>query len=330
MRSPTIRDVAREAGVGIGTVSRVLNGSPNVSAATRDRILAVVERLDYQPNVAARQLSGGKTYTIGVLTPFFTNPSYVQRLSGIQAALHDTEYDLVLYSIETADQLQRRVQQLYSQRRVDGLITISLHVEEATLDDYELPYISIDDVFSTATHSIYIDNHQGGYIATKFLMDHGHQHIGFIGDLLEYDFGFPTTKDRFRGYCRALEEHNLPIHQNWHNFGKHTEAVAREQALEVLQCATRPSAIFASSDTKALGVLAAARELNLRVPQDIAVIGFDDITVGRYAGLTTVNQSLYESGLIGTEKMLALLTGRPSGHPPRVNLPLQIIKRDTV
>lgn len=330
MGTPTIRDVAREAGVGIGTVSRVLNGAPNVSAATRERILEVVERLGYQPNVAARQLSGGKTFTVGVLTPFFTKPSYVQRLSGIQAALHQSQYDLVLYSIETAEQLVRRLPQLFSQRRIDGLLTISLHVEPDMLAIDTLPIVSVDDSLSTIPHTVRIDNEHGGYIATRFLIEHGHQHIGFIGDLLEYEFGFPTTRDRFDGYCRALQDDNLPINTQWHSFGDHSEDVAREQALEILQHPKRPTAIFASADTKALGVLAAARELNLRVPQDIAVIGFDDISVARYAGLTTVNQSLYDSGFIGAKKMLALLKDTPSAYPQHVDLPLRIIRRRTV
>jgi DNA-binding LacI/PurR family transcriptional regulator len=330
MPSPTIRDVAREAGVGIGTVSRVLNGSPHVSAATRERILAVVERLGYQPNVAARQLSGGKTYTIGVLTPFFTKPSYVQRLSGIQAALHQSNYDLVLYSIETAEQLHRRLPQLFSQRRIDGLLSISLHIDAYLSDLKALPIVSIDDSLSTISHTVRIDNRNGGLLATQFLIEHGHQQIGFVGDLLEYEFGFPTTRDRFEGYCQALETKALSVNTKWHSFGDHSEAVAREQALEILQQNHRPTAIFASADTKALGVLAAARELNLRVPQDIAVIGFDDITVARYAGLTTVNQSLYDSGFIGAQKMLTLLGGQPDDHPQHVDLPLKIIKRHTV
>lgn len=333
MRSPTIRDVARKAGVGVGTVSRVLNGSTQVREVTRQKVLAAIKELSFSPNAAARQLSGGKTFTIGVMTPFFTYPSFVERLTGVQDALHESDYDLVLYSIRSPEQLERQMHTLLTRNRVDGLIVLSLPVAEEDIRraNPNLPIIVIDDTKPIKHYPrITIDNVAGGEMATNYLIERGHRMLGFVGDQIENTFGFVSTRHRYEGFCRALNQAGLPLVDNWVRFGEHSQEAARQNALEILKHDRRPTAIFVSIDTLALGVLAAISDLNLRVPEDVAVIGFDDIQAASYMNLTTVQQHLVYSGQLGAQWMLNWLDRKRRPEPAEVILPLEIVDRSTV
>lgn len=333
MRKPTIRDVARRAGVGIGTVSRVLNDSTQVRAETRNKVLAAIEELGFSPNAAARQLSGGKTWTVGVLAPFFTNPSFVQRLSGIQNVLDDSGYDLVLYSIRTFEQLNRRLNEISKASRVDGLIILTLHPTPDDLPplDNALPVMLVIEEADRYFPHIMVDNPAGGRMATEFLIERDHTLIGFVGDELENSLYLKATKHRFNGFRAALSDAGLPAVEEWCRFGIHSQQSAYELSLTILAEPDRPTAIVASSDTMAFGVMEAAKKLSLRIPQDLAVIGFDDIPAAKIAQLTTVRQPLEESGQLAAERLFEWMA---TGELPQENLgtelPLEIINRETV
>jgi DNA-binding LacI/PurR family transcriptional regulator len=333
MRTPTIRDVARRAGVGIGTVSRVLNGSTQVREETRQRILAAIEELGFSPNVAARQLSGGKTWAIGVISPYFTNPSFVERLTGIQQVLDGTNYDLVLYSIRTEEQLKRRLQQIVTQNRVDGLIVLTLGSVEEQLLTYNptIPAIMILEDRVEHYPYIMIDNHAGGQMAVEYLIHHDHTMIGYIGDELENSLHLYATRQRYEGFQAALAEAGLPWVMEWCCFGTHSQESAYRLSYELLCQEDRPTALVASSDTIAFGILAAARDLGMRVPQDIAVIGFDDIPQAALVGLTTIRQPLVEGAKLGTSRLVSwLMQGNLSEEEWQTVLPLEIVQRQTV
>jgi len=313
-------------------VSRVLNGSTQVREETRQKVLAAIEDLSFSPNMAARQLSGGKTFTIGVMTPFFTYPSFVERLTGIQSALHNSEYDLVLYSIRSPEQLERQMHALLTRNRVDGLIVLSLPVAEETIQriNPNLPIIVIDDTKPIRNYPrITIDNVAGGEMATNYLIERGHRMLGFVGDQIENLFGFVSTRHRFEGFCRALDHAGLTLVDEWVRFGEHSQEAARQNALDILRNPRRPTAIFVSIDTLALGVLAAINDLNLRVPEDVAVIGFDDIQAASYMNLTTVRQHLVYSGQMGAQWMLEWLDQQRRPDPAEVILPLEMVERLT-
>ena len=332
MRTPTIRDVAKRAGVGVGTVSRVLNGSHQVREETRQKVLDAIRELNFQPNTAARQLSGGKTYTIGVVTAFFTFPSFVERLIGVQDILNDSSYDMVLYSIRSLNQLERSLRNLVSQNRVDGLLILSLPFSEELLqkNNPALPVVAVDN--DTVTHypSIMIDNRKGGYMATQYLIERGHRHIGFIGDLITNPFGFTSTAKRYEGYQQALAEAGLPLREEWVRFGKYDQETACENALEILSQPERPTAIFAAIDRLAFGALAATQELGMVVPGDVAIMGFDNIQAAGYMQLTTIHQHLTTSGRIGARQLLTWLQeGSLPQNQWRTELELHIIERAT-
>lgn len=332
MASPTIRDVAKLAGVGIGTVSRVLNGSPQVREETRQKVLAAIQELKFSPNVVARQLSSGRSLTIGVATPFFTFPSFVDRLSGIQDVLNESDYDLILYSVSSLSQFEWQLNTLIGQSRVDGLIVLSIRFSEAQVQaiNPEFPIVVVDNDRVQHYPNISIDDIAGGELATNYLIERGHQSIGFIGDRIS-TFGFAPSRRRFIGFKRALRKADLPLNLDWVWCGEHSSEAARQAAREILQLPDRPTAIFATIDTLGFGVLAAAQDLGLQVPGDVAVIGFDDIQAASYVGLTTVNQHLSESGQLGASRMLEWLTqGTLATENWYTQLDLEIVERATV
>ena len=296
----TIRDVAQRAGVSLATVSRALNGSSLVNEDTKRRIVAVAAELDFAPSLSARRLSLGKTQTITVLVSFLTRPQAAERLRGIDAALADSEFDLVIYNVETVEKRNQYFQTLPLRQRTDGLLVVSLPPpaeDVARLARAGVPVVFIDARENTRRFRASWDDVAGGELATEHLLDLGHRRIGFIGDAFDNPFGFTSSHDRFEGYSRALGiggPETQPISRFcWAPTGATRRATWRHG------CSSRPdrpTAIFAASDTQALGVLAAAQDLGLHVPDDLSVIGYDDIEACDFVGLTTVRQHLFESG----------------------------------
>lgn len=326
----TIRDVAKKAGVGLGTVSRVLNNSPLVSPATRQRVLEVIEELDYAPSPVARRLSLGKTLTIATIAPFFTRPSVVERLRGIEATLADSEYDLIVFNVETPERRDDYFQDVSRRERVDGMLIISLtpHDKEVThFARSKVPVVLID-ADHPALSRVTTGDVAGGRCATQHLIDLGHQRIGYISDILETPFNFTSSLDRLEGYRQALDAAGIPFRPEYHRQGEHGRYEARHLASELLALPEPPTAIFAASDTQAMGVLEAAQDADLQVPEDLSIIGYDDIEIAEYLNLTTIRQQLYESGVRGVELLLEKLDSN-SKEPTREILSTELVVRNT-
>jgi DNA-binding LacI/PurR family transcriptional regulator len=325
-----IADVAAFAGVGVATVSRVLNGRANVASATRERFLEAIKTLNYHPSSVARNLSLKRTLVVGVVTPFLTNPSPIERVRGIVTALGESEYDLALFDVESPGRQRRAFRLLADPHRTDGLLIVSM---VPPLDEVERLHAGgiatvLVDGRVDGLPAVVIDDVDGGLMATRYLLELGHRRVAFIGDKPPDGFRHQSTGDRTLGYQRALAEYDLPVRPEYLREGTHSRHVARSIAEELLRVPERPTAIFAASDTQALGVLEAARALGIRVPEDLSVIGFDDIEIASYAGLTTIRQPLFESGRRGAELLLAALAGNPP--PARVEtLQLDLIVRGT-
>jgi DNA-binding LacI/PurR family transcriptional regulator len=310
----TIRDVAKKAKVGVGTVSRVINDSPAVREETRLRVLAAIDELDYIPNPIARRLSTGQTLTIGVILPYLTMPSYIERLRGVQHTLADSEYDLVLFAIENPIQRDAYFQNLSLKSKVDGVLLISLppNDEQAhRLSSSNIPSVLIDG-FHTDLCCVYPDDVQGGRIATQHLIDLGHRRIAYLSDFLRTPF-HPSMRLRYQGYKESLAEAGIPYNPTYQIEGERGRINARAMAKDLLSQECPPTAIFAASDTQAIGILEAAAEMGIRVPQDLSVIGYDDIRDAEYVNLTTINQHLEKSGVEGANMLLELLSN-PRHH----------------
>lgn len=329
-RSPTIRDVARHANVGVGTVSRVLNDSPRVSEEARSRVSRTIEKLGYRRSPAARSLSGGRTQTIGVVAPFFTSGSVLERLRGVIGRLHQWgDYDLLLFDVETRGQRADAFRDFARASRVDGLIIISLRPSDAEVEMLRrehLPVVLID-VGHPALPRVVIDDAHGGALAAQHLLAKGHTRIGFVGDAAS-PLGFTSSEQRRRGMRRALRDAGIKPSGRLEQRGPHGRVEAQAMAKRLLALDHPPSAIFAASDEQAMGVLEAARELGLRVPDDLAVIGFDDIDVAAVLELTTVRQPLRDTGIRGAELLLSAIEGVEL-DPHEELAPLVVIERRT-
>jgi len=324
-----IADVAARAGVGVATVSRVLNGHVNVRPATRDRVLDAIRALNYRPSSVARNLSLQRTMVVGALLPWFTNPSAVQRVRGIVDGLSGSPYDLMVFDIESEDR-QRRAFELFDRGdRADGLLVVSTNPPEAEVERIHaarLPCILVDGIHPSLP-SIAVDDVSGGEMATRHLIELGHRRIALIGDPPP-EFRFDWSRDRTRGYERALDRAGIERRPEYVREGTRLLHVARGIAAELLALPDRPTAIFAASDTQAFGTLEAARALGIRVPEELSVIGFDDIEVASYAGLTTVRQPLFQSGHRGCELLLQALAGQALAVRTET-MPLELVARGT-
>lgn len=329
-RAPRIRDVAARAGVGVGTVSRVLNDAPGVADATRERVRAVMDELGYRPSSTARNLSLGRTQTLGVVAPFFTSPSVVERLRGIDDVIGDSAYDLTLFNIETLEQRHAALRRFARRTRIDGVIVISLPLTAAevrAMGRDGLPAVLVDVANCDLPH-VAIDDVEGGAIATRHLLDAGHQQIAFVGDVKDIEFGFASSERRLEGFQSALCDAAVALPPGYVKRGPFGRASASRLARQLLALRRRPTAIFAASDVQAFGVLDAAARAGLAVPEDLSVIGFDDIELASAIGLTTVRQPLRESGQAGARLLLSALDGGAGGA---VELPgLTVVKRRTV
>ena len=329
----TIRDVARQAGVSPGTVSRAINNSPLVNEATRQRIMQVIAELQYTPNLIARQLSTGKTLAVAVVVPFFTHPSVAERLSGAVSLLADSQYDLVIHNIETPEQRAAGFVHVLRPDRVDGALIISLPIfdrEIPQLTDAAVPIVFIDTDHPTLSlhHRLVVDDIAGGQQATEHLVSLGHRRIAFVGDQVDNPFHFTSSHERYYGYCRALDQADIAIRPEYQVEGEHGRAEARMLARRILVLPERPTAIFAASDLQAIGVIEAAREISLRIPEDLSVIGYDDIEMAEIVELTTIHQPLFESGRRGVELLMQTMQ-KPQTPPVYESLPTELVVRHT-
>jgi LacI family transcriptional regulator len=324
----TISSVAALAGVGVGTVSRVLNDSGAVSGATRMRVLEAIEALEYEPSAAARALSTGRTSTIGVIAPFFTEPSVVERLRGVTRRLADAGYQVTLFDVERPEQGDAALRSLASKGRVDGVLVVSLRPSAAQLERLRASGVAVVlvDREIEGTPGVFTDDIAGGRLATEHLLSLGHERIAFVGDTESGPFGFTSSEARRRGYAAALRDAGVRVRRELVRRGPHRRDAARVAARELLALAAPPTAVFAASDHQALGVLEGAAAAGVEVSGRLSVIGFDDIELARYCGLTTVAQPLETSGVRGAELLLEALAG---GEPRSQELRLELQIRDT-
>jgi len=310
----------------------VLNNSPLVSPVTRKRVLEAIAEPRYSPSQIARSFASGKTFTVSAVAPFFTRPSVIERLRGIEAALHANGYSLVVFNVETAARRDACLDDISRHDRSDGVLIISLTPrEEEVLALREAgTLVALIDTAAEGMYGVRIDDVAGGELAVRHLLGLGHRRIGFVGDAEDEvrAFNFSSSRNRQLGYQRALAAAGIAVLPAYQRRGVHGRYEARLLARTLLQAPDPPTAIFAASDTQAMGVLEAARDLQLRVPHDLSVIGFDDIDMAEYLGMTTVQQPLFTSGMRGVEILLSLIAGETPDVQSEI-LPIHLVARAT-
>jgi DNA-binding LacI/PurR family transcriptional regulator len=332
IRQPQIRDVAARAGVGVGTVSRVLNDSPRVAEPTRERVLKAIEELGFRPSPAGRRLSLGRTQTLGVLAPFFTQSSVVERVRGIDDVVAGSGYDLTIFNIETAEQRRRAFERFALRDRIDGVLVISLPLSEgevARLQREELRVVLVDAEHPHLPHVV-TDDVAGGRLAAQHLLAAGHRRIAFVGFPEDNPLGMLSGTRRLRGLRAVLRSAGVPLPPEYVKRGGTGRRAARRLTEELLALDTPPTAIFAESDVQAFGVIAAVEDAGLAIPRDVSVIGFDDIELAAAIGLTTVRQPLRAAGRRGAELLLRELHGGEADDSLEPLPELEVVERRTV
>jgi LacI family transcriptional regulator len=332
----TITDVAAASGVGVGTVSRVINGAANVREATRLTVLRVIEQLGYRPSHVAAALSRGTARTVAIVVPHLTRPSTVQRLAGALEVLGEQGYDTVVCNVETPAQRDHFLAALTARHRTDGVIVMSLPLASeqlAALRRAGIPLATVD-VSAPGIPQTVTDDIAGGRLATAHLLSLGHRRIAFVGDSAaraDVSLGYGSSRRRLEGYRRELYaaaefDAAARLDPVLVRLGPHGAAEAADLAARLLALPDPPTAIFAASDTQAMGVLSAAERAGVGVPGALSVIGFDDIESAALLGLSTVRQPLRASGARAARRLCALLRGELV-RPLRQTLTLSVVQR---
>ena len=294
----TLAEVAARAGVGIGTVSRVVNQHPSVSARMRVRVEAAMEEVGYVRARRSRPSEARSSGHVGVLVPFFDEPSAYQRLRGIVARLQPHGLNIVLFNVASPGQGRDHVEHLLRADQLDALIVISIPLADA--DAQQLAAMSYPtvllDTASAHLPSVGIDDRLGGTLATNHLLDLGHRRIAFIGEPPQNLFGFVSSARRQEGYLAALDAAGITPDPTLVRHGAHLRSAAKHMAIELLSLSEPPSAIVAASDVQCVGVMEAAEVLGRMIPDQLSVIGYDDIDLASLMGITTVRQPLERSG----------------------------------
>lgn len=329
----TIYDIAREAHVGIGTVSRVFNNHPSVSEETRARVLRVANRLNYRPHPYARGLARKRTNSILAVVPFFTTFFFVEVLQGVQSKLAEVDCDLILYGVNHPDQVGSSLRRNAIRGRVDGILFFSMKMPEEFAEQYvemKTPIVLVD-TFHENFDSLSVENVQGEYVATKHLISLGHKRIGMLNANLES----VPARERLQGFQKALKEAGLTPDSALvkRSASPRLDGFTRETGYELMKefltlGSLMPTAIVVASDIQAVGALAAINEAGLHCPDDIALIGFDDIVLAGSLGLTTMRQPMYEMGSLAIERLMQRMN-EPEQPPSHMTFTPKLVIRQS-
>ncbi len=328
---PTIFDVSDVSGYSISTISRVINTPEKVNIKTRQIVNDAIDQLGFVPKAEARARALRFMGRIGVITPFFTAPSFVQRLRGIAGSLSKENFDLVIYTVDSNNRLQSYLSSLPLTGNLDGLVIMSLPVNDEDvkrLIEHHLPTVLIEYPHPLI-NSVEIDDVDGGRLATEYLIKKGHSRIAFLGDSDLPEYSIHPVSLRLKGFRQAMKAANIEVPDSLVRLAPYNQEQARQVARELLDLPNPPTAIFAATDFQALGVLKATRQLGIKVPDELAIIGFDDLDMSEFEDLTTIRQHLDESGRLAIEILLSHIAdfSRPVQH---VYLPLTVVERLTV
>jgi LacI family transcriptional regulator len=306
----TIEDVAKTAGVSVSTVSRVLNGKVDVAVETQDRIRSVIDDLGYTTNLAARSMRSFKKNMVGLIMPDIAYPFAVEVMKGVNRAISESEFDLLVY---TTGDVRKSGRASHEQKYVsllnnsitDGVIIVAPVTGEFVTD---APIVSIDPLMSNPNYpSVHATNYQGAMDAMNYLLGLGHRRIGFISGRAELE----SSARRLKGYRDVLEKADIPIDEELIASGDYTTETGIQSTRQLLSLNNPPTAIFASNDQMAMGVYQVAQERGRRIPEDLSVVGFDNILESKYMGLTTVDQFISEMGYVATQMLIKLINGTP-------------------
>ena len=327
-RRVTLRDVAVEAGVSIKTASRVVNGEPTVNAVMATRVTEAVERLDYRPNELARGLKGRRSRTIGLVVADVSNPFMAICAQAIEAVARERGHAMILCDSHANPGTEGDYVALLTQRQVDGLLLVPARGRNPRLETERragLPVVAFDrPAEGVQTDTVLVENRAGAREATEHLIHHGHERIAFIGDIHH----FYTARKRLEGYKEALDAANLkPLH----DLDAHSIELGEQATKGFLSEPDPPTALFAANILTTLGALRAVEDLGLRIPEDVALIGFDDFELAHVLRprFTLVRQPAAELGRRAAGMLFDRLDGQTHPDPRRLVLPTELVVRES-
>jgi LacI family transcriptional regulator len=328
----TIYDVAREAGVSMATVSRVVNNNPNVKPQTRKKVFEAIERLGYRPNAVARGLASKKTTTVGVVIPDIANSIFAEVARGIEDIANMYHYNIILCNADKKKEKEIRVINTLLEKQVDGMLFMGGVVTEEHIQAFKTSSVPIVLCATTdengAIPSVDIDHEAAAYDAVSRLIAEGHQRIAMIAGTLQDP---ATGYARFQGYKRALENAGLSVADELVRIGNYRYESGMEAMKYFLELESRPTAVFAATDEMAIGAIHTIQDYGLKVPDDISVISIDNIRMASMVRpqLTTVAQPMYDIGAVSM-RLLTKLMNKENVEMTKVVLPHEIIQRKSV
>lgn len=329
-KQPTIYDVAKLAGVSPTTVSRAINSPSMVNKERRARIMQAIEELQFVPKAEAVAKARQQMMKIAVIAPFFTESSFMERLKGIASVLSDHHYELVIYSVQSSEGLDGYIDLLVGSKRVDGLISLCMNLEETTigkLRNSEIPVCFVETEVE-GFDSIVIRNIDGGKMAADFLHKNGYRTPGFVGEASLRPYAARSTEQRLEGFTSYFADKEIEVEGRNVWLGENLPEVSSAGILKLLDRPDRPDCIFASSDTLAIRTIKCAVQLGIIVPDELGVVGFDDIEMAEFVNLTTIDQSLEDSGFQAAEMVLQRI--KEPNRPVRKSLiDLKLIQRSS-
>lgn len=325
---PTIRDVARQAGVSHQTVSRVINGKVDVLPETRMLVEDAITKMGYRPSAIARSMARGQSHTLACISPNLTDFTFASLIEGAEVEARQHKYFMLSSSASDPEAFKELVDELVGHRRVDGLIIINPYADqryEYIPRDFPLVFVGASS-HEKNIGSVSLDDERVAYEATQHLINLGHKNIAMVTGPMEED----CSQDRTEGYRRALKEAGIPFRDSMVIEGDWSATSGQDALLALNNQGDVPGAIFAQNDRMAMGVLKAARDLNILVPAQLAVIGVDDMPLSSYFDppLTTMRQDIPLIGQMATRMLLDIINNEtPSAQI--VKLPAQLVIRES-
>jgi LacI family transcriptional regulator len=325
----TITDVAAEAGVSVATVSKVINGRDGVAAATTARVKAVIDELGYESSLVARSLRSSRTDVIGILVDDF-EPFSTELLKGAALALHGTGYEVVVYASGGRSQAQAGWERRYLSRMdgmTDGIILVTPSLVDVTPGVSGGPIVAVDPhTGSSGLPTVDSDNFRGAATATRHLLDLGHRRIGFLAGRPDLE----SARQRERGFRHAMAEAGIDVDPDLVVVGDYTPEGADEPAHRLLGMDEPPTAIFAANDLSAIETIEVAQSRGLRVPDDVSVVGFDNVPESALVDppLTTIDQSIQQMGFEAVRLLIEMID-EPERPPVQVTLPTELVVRQS-
>jgi LacI family transcriptional regulator len=332
-RSATITDIARLSGVSKRTVSRVINNSPKVKENTREKVQGIIDDLSFRPNVQARGLAARRSYLLGMI---YDNPDalYIDEVQrGVLSVCREVGYELVVHPCDRNDKLTSEAIAFVNRSKLDGVIVLPPVSEDndlaGALGKDGVHYVRLASIaLDTADHVVVSNERSAVAAMARYLVELGHQTIGYVAG----PEGRKSTRERLEGFCDALEKHGCAPYRDMITRGAYTFESGRECGRALLEMSTPPTAIFASNDEMAVGVINAAQELGLKVPGDVSVAGFDDSVLATriMPSLTTIRRPVREMARLATTKLIASIDGRESEARQGIFLdPVLVIRNST-